>query len=332
MTTHSTGYQPLALVYGVYAILFAVGLGVPGAWQPVAFVTFYVAMGQAFNIFLGLTGYVDFGYVAFLAVGSYGMAVAVASLAATGLGLGVLGVGLVLGMVMAALLSVAVGAIALRLRGAYFAIATIGVNEGFRYFIEGTKLWGGSEGIIISRPMRLAFGTELANRLATFWADVLVFVLAAAAALITFAYMRSRVGYALMALREDEDAAKVIGVNVTRYKILAFITSASLAGFIGAAAWALKTTYVFPDDVFNITYTVEAIVIVLLGGTGTLIGPVIGGLVYGTFKYWLAVLLPGLQLLILAPLIILIVVAVPGGLTGVIKERVRGGTAARFVL
>lgn len=319
-------------MYGPYLALFLVGTLVPGMWQPIAFIMFYVALGQAFNIFLGMTGYVDFGYVAFLALGSYGMAIGVSSLYERGLGIALVAAGLALGTVMAGLLSLLVGAIALRLRGAYFAIATIGVNEGFRYLVEGARLWGGSEGVIISKPMRVAFGTDLANRLATFWSDVLLFVLAAVAALITLLYMRSRVGYALIALREDEDAATVMGVNVTKYKIIAFITSASLAGFLGAAAWCLKTTYVFPEDVFNITYTVEAIAIVILGGTGTLVGPVLGGLIYGIFKYWLAVLLPGFQLLVLAPLIILVIVAFPGGIAGVIKRQIRGTVLDRFIV
>lgn len=126
----------------IYAILLTVGLTVPGMWQPVAFLMFYVALGQAFNIFLGLTGYVDFGYVAFLALGSYGMAIAMDSLYQTGLGVAILPIGLLLAALMSIMLSLAVGAVALRLRGAYFAIATIGVNEGFRYLIEGARLWG----------------------------------------------------------------------------------------------------------------------------------------------------------------------------------------------
>jgi len=68
---------------------------------------------------------------------------------------------------------------------------------------------------------------------------------------------------------------------VTKYKIIAFITSACFAGLLGAASWALKTPYVFPPEVFEIHYTIEAIIIVLLGGSGTLLGPVVGGLIYG---------------------------------------------------
>ncbi len=165
---------------------------------------------------------------------------------------------------------------ALRLRGAYFAIATIGVNEGFRFFIEGARIWNGSEGLIFTAQLNQILGRETASSLMTFWADIMVLIIAVSAAFITLYYIRSKIGYALTALREDEDAAKVMGINVTKYKIIAFITSACFAGLLGAASWALKTPYVFPPEVFEIHYTIEAIIIVLLGGSGTLLGPVVG--------------------------------------------------------
>lgn len=317
-------YYPLIPVLVLYAVLFLIGSQVQGMWQPMALLVFYAALGQAFNIFLGMTGYVDFGYVAFLAMGSYGMALTMTSLSqAHWPGALLVLAGLLLAVLMAVLLSLPVGAIALRLRGAYFAIATIGVNEGFRYLLEGTGLWGGSEGIIISRQLREAFGDDGANYLSTFWADTLVYLIAALAAFVTVGYMHSKIGYALTALREDEDAAKVMGVHTTKYKIIAFVTSAGFAGLIGATAWTLKMTYVFPTDVFAVHYTIEAIVIVLLGGTGTLLGPLAGGMIYAALKYWLSITFPGLQLLILAPIIIVIIVAFPQGLIGVLKGRVR---------
>ncbi|MFX1494945.1 MAG: branched-chain amino acid ABC transporter permease [Promethearchaeota archaeon] len=326
-------YYPLIPVYAAYLILFLIGKNVPGMWQLMAMLAFYCAIGQAFNIFLGMTGYVDFGYVAFMGVGTYGMALSIVHLyQVEWLGLGVIVIGLILAVVMASLLSIAVGAVALRLRGAYFAIATIGVNEGFRYLIEGVKIWGGSEGIIFSGQLTQAFGRETASVLSTVWADIVIFFIAGIAALITIYYMRGKIGYALTALREDEDAAKVMGIHVTKYKIIAFITSASLAGLIGAMAWALKLTYVFPPEVFEIHYTVECIIIVLLGGAGTLLGPVVGGLIYGLSKYWLTVVLPGFQLLIFAPIIIVIIVAFPEGVIGVLKRRVRGSVLEKFII
>ncbi len=328
----SQKYLPFIPVLAAYLILFAVGETVTGIWQLIAMLAFYCALGQAFNLFLGMTGYVDFGYVAFLGVGTYGMAITISKLYSYDLGFGLIVIGFGLAVLMSVLLSIAVGAVALRLRGAYFAIATIGVNEGFRYLIEGAKLWNGSEGIIFSGPLRMAFGRKTATLLSTFAADVFVFIVAILAALVTLIYMRGKIGYALTALREDEDAAKVMGINVTKYKIIAFITSAAFAGLLGASAWALKLTYVYPPDVFEITYTVEAIIIVLLGGAGTLLGPIVGGLIYGLSKYLLAIILPGFQLLIFAPIIIFIIVTFPEGMVGFLKTKIKGTSLEKYVL
>ncbi|MGE5302007.1 MAG: branched-chain amino acid ABC transporter permease [Alphaproteobacteria bacterium] len=326
-------FFPLIPVYLIYGSLFLFGNYTKGMWQAVALCAFYAALGQAFNVFLGMTGYVDFGYVAFMALGAYGMALTISNLYSVAwLADWLVPIGLVAAAVFSGALSIAVGAIALRLRGAYFAIATVGVNEGFRFLLEGIKLWGGSEGIVISSNLRDAFGSEGASQVSTFWADVFVFLIAALAAFLTLQYMHSRIGYALAALRADEDAAKVIGVNTTKYKIIAFITSSALGGLVGATAWTLKLTYVFPAEAFAIHYTVEAIVIVILGGAGTLMGPVAGGILYAALKYGLGITFPGLQLLILAPIIIAIIVIVPEGLIGVLKSKVRGTTLEKFIV
>ena len=326
-------YYPLIPVYIIYGLLFLVGRYVPGMWQLVAMLLFYCALGQAFNIFMGMTGYVDFGYVAFMGVGTYGMALAISRLAEyEGLGAGIIVIGFLLALVMSTLLSLAVGAVALRLRGAYFAIATIGVNEGFRFLIEGARIWNGSEGIIFMAQLNRIMGRKAASALSTFWADVIVLIIAALAAWVTLYYIRSKIGYALTALREDEDAAKVMGIFVTKYKIIAFVTSACFAGLVGATSWALKTPYVFPPEVFEIHYTIEAIIIVLLGGAGTLLGPVVGGLIYGISKYYLSIIIPGFQLLIFAPIIIVIIVMFPEGVIGVLKKRAKGTALIRYII
>ncbi len=325
-------YLPAIPVLLAYGCLLGYGLIYPGEWQLVAQLAFYCALGQAFNLFMGMTGYVDFGYVAFLGVGTYGMATSIYYLSDKGLGMGVLVIGLLLAIVYSTLLSLAVGAVALRLRGAYFAIATIGVNEGFRFLIEGARIWGGADGLIFMRHLRQSVGKEVAIALSTFWADIMLFGVAILSAILTLVYMRNKVGYALTALREDEDAAKVMGINVTKYKIIAFITSAVMAGLVGATAWALKLTYVYPEDVFEIHYTIEAIIIVLLGGAGTLLGPIVGGLIYGVSKYYLAVTMPGFQLLIFAPIIIVIIVNFPDGIVGMLKKRVAGTRFEKYII
>jgi len=325
-------YQPFYPVLTAYLILFLVGVFVPGMWQMVSLLAFYCALGQSWNIFMGMTGYVDFGYVTFIALGAYGMALGISNFnQVEGIGLWIVLLGLVLALILAAMLATLSALIALRLRGAYFAIACIGINEGLRHFIEGAKLWGGSEGLIYYGGLVNAVGRGTSNQLTSFWADAAVFAIAALAAFLNIHYMRSRIGYALTAVREDEDAAKVMGVHTTRYKAIAFMTSGLLGASVGAAAWGLKLGYVYPGDVFVIHYTIECIVVVLLGGAGTLLGPVVGGLVYGLSKYWLAVVMPGFQLLVFAPIIIIIIVAFPEGIVGLLKRRLHGTKWGKFI-
>jgi branched-chain amino acid transport system permease protein len=325
-------YYPLIPVYAAYLILFLVGFTIPGMWQMVALLAFYCALGQSWNIFMGMTGYVDFGYVTFIALGTYGMALGITAFDQTGLGIGIIFIGLLLGLFLASLSALLEAGIALRLRGAYFAIACIGINEGLRHLIEGARIWGGSEGMIFWRELKGALGRETAIQLTTLWADIAVFIIAAIAAFMNVLYMRSKIGYALTAVREDEDAAKVMGINTTKYKTIAFVTSGLLGASVGGMAWGLKLTHVFPSDVFVIHYTVECIVVVMLGGAGTLLGPVVGGLIYGLSKYWLAVILPGFQLLIFAPVIIGIIVAFPEGIIGVLKQKIKGTALEKYIV
>ncbi len=188
-------YTPLLPVLAAYAALLAIGLASPGNWQLVAQIAFYCALAGAFNIFMGMTGYVDFGYVAFVGVGTYGMAVAVYYFPQTGMFVMLLGI--VFSLLVATLLALAVGAVALRLRGAYFAIATVGVSEGLRDSIEGAKLFRGSQGVLYFQQMNDALTPTGAVAVQTFWADVMVFALAVSAAVITLWMLRSRIGYAL---------------------------------------------------------------------------------------------------------------------------------------
>lgn len=320
----------------VYFLLFVVWFLLPAYSQLVIYIAFYIALGQAFNIFLGFTNYVCFGYVAFMAMGMYGMALTVKWLNASAAGTSLSFLGLVFGgyglsIIMSVVLAVAVGIIALRLREAYFAIATIGLSQGFRFLIEGSGIWGGSGGLIISRDIITLFGYSGLTLVSTVVADVLVLTTGMISLTVTYLITHSRLGYALQAVKEDEDVAKVFGVNATKYKLIAFTVSAALAGMLGAAK-LLKDQAVFPPEAFSISYTVEAIIIVLLGGRGTLIGPIIGGIVYGSLKYYLTALLPGLQLLILAPVLIAIVLAFPAGIVGWLKKRFKGALIDRIFI
>ncbi|MEZ0393464.1 MAG: branched-chain amino acid ABC transporter permease [Desulfurococcaceae archaeon] len=295
----------------------------PASSQLVFLLAFYVALGSAFNLFTGLSGYVCFGYSAFVAMGSYGMALAFRALGGSGWTPSVplvVAEGLAYGVALAALLAIVVGGVALRLREVYFAIATLGLSRAIRFFIEGTGIWGGSEGILLTRHIIDSYGYGLLPALSIDLPDYMTLALAAITAVISYVTIRSRMGYALFAIREDEDVAAVMGVNTTLYKVLAFVLSATLAGLLGSAK-VLKDQAVYPADAFALIYTIEAIIVTLIGGSGTLLGPVLGGILYGALKYFLTTSFPGLQLLILAPLMIVIVVSFPYGILGWLRRR-----------
>jgi branched-chain amino acid transport system permease protein len=308
-----------AIILGLRILVEVVGPLGPITGQLLTLLAFYIALGQAFNIFLGMTGYVDFGYVAFMALGMYGMASGVVRAYEAGLP-GYYGIvfGLIQTITLTSLLALIVGGIALRLRGAYFAIATISVNEGLRYLVEGLDIWEGSRGLIVSGPLIRLFGSEGFSLLATIISDIMVFSVALLALVISIVFLNTRIGYALKAIREDEDAARVMGVNTTMYKVLAFTTSGILGGLLGAA-WSFKVASIYPPDAFNILYTIEAIILVMLGGAGTLAGPIVSGILYGSLKYFLAGVLPGFQLLVFAPILVAVIVVAPEGIVGALR-------------
>lgn len=328
----------------LYALLLAVYFVLPGKSQLAATLLFYALLGQAFNIFMGMTGYVDFGYVAFLAVGAYAFAYTAIVLSGSGsAGWAFIPLGLVMAAAAAMALASLVGAIALRLRGAYFAIATIGVNEGLRYLVEGMNLLGGSIGLYVVKNYKALVGDEGYQLASTLLADLLMFGLAALTVLATALILTSRMGFALQAIREDEDAARALGVNVTKYKVMAFITSGAIGGMLGALNWALKGGVIEPQHVFFINYTVEAIVIVMLGGAGSLLGPIIGAFLYYGLNYaanvyvtpvleGIGVKATGLHLIILAPVLMAVIAMAPNGVVGLLRGRVGSPRLRRFLV
>jgi len=324
-------HYPLILLVSVSASLLIARLTLTQLSQVIYLTLFYIALGEAFNVFTGLTLYVCFGYVAFVALGMYGFGTTFKYLITYSNA--TITYALLLSFVIAVfytlILALAIGFIGLRLRGAYFAIATVGLSIALKNFIEGTGIWGGSSGLILPGSIIGHYGHDTYVFLSTELADYMLFIVYVISIVATLIIIRSRLGYGLLALKEDEDVANTLGVNTVKYKIIAFIISAALAGMIGAANM-LKQMVIYPPQAFDITYTIEAIVIVMLGGLGTVSGPIIGGLIYGVLKYVFTVSFPGLQLLVLAPVLIVISIFFPYGLVGWIKRRFRGSILDRI--
>lgn len=278
-----------------------------------------VGMAVSLNIILGYTGYVSFGHVVFYGLGGYFGMYLIGTWNAS-LPLAVLG-----GGAAAALLAFLLGKAILRLRGAYFALATIGVNEAVRAFVANFEPFGGPTGIELQFSVYKPYGGAAQALWLTYYAVVGISVFA-----VVFSYFikTSKFGLGLMTIREDEDAAEVVGIVTPSAKTLAFVFSAFLPGMLGVLFF-FKNGNVEPGDAFRLHFSIESLVMIMLGGQGTLLGPVIGALGYQRLRGALLTSdvmigsfpLKDFQLVIAGLLMLLIILFIPAGLVGWLRQR-----------
>ena len=292
------------LLLAVLAALPAFGLG-PNTVR-LLFVTFvWITVSIAWNILGGFGGQVSFGFAVFYGLGAYTAALSVNH-----------GINSVVSLLLAAgvavLASMLVGLPTFRLRGPYFAIATIGVSEAVRVVMTNVSMTGGASGyrIIETRPF---------HQLEHFYVALALAVVAVA---VSMQVRRSKFGLALIAIREDEEAACDLGVNPYRAKLLAHALAAALTGAAGGV-YAQYAAFIHPQGVFAFGIGVAILLMPIIGGIGTIWGPVIGGVVYGLIHEELIASFPQLHLLIYGSLLILIVLFEPAGIVGLLDKMFR---------
>jgi branched-chain amino acid transport system permease protein len=252
-------------------------------------------LAQAWNIIGGYTGYASFGNSVFYGLGTYGTAIAMVQFHWP------FAAGLALGAVLATLCAVLLGLPILRLRGHYFAIATLGLSAAMGAIFSNLEIAGSNVGLIL----------PLTRNDAMFYEAALALLVATTATVAVVA--RSRFGMGLIAIREAEDAAAVMGVNTTLYKIAALVLSAFFTALAGGihAYWI---TFVDPDSAFDLTLNVRMVIMTMFGGPGTVAGPLIGAFILSIISDVLASSLSTAAMLLFGIVIILAVVFMPGGL------------------
>ena len=260
------------------------------------------ALAESWNIIGGFTGYASFGNVAFFGIGAY----------TTGVLLTVLEWPFALALPAAGLTAMAFAALVgipiLRLKGHYFAIATLGVAETMREIVYNLKITGGGTGLTmpITRSALPFFYLML---------GILV-----AATVVNWWLSASRFGFGLVAIREDEDAAMAMGINAPLYKTAAFALSGAFAGLVGGV-FAYWITFIDPEGVFKVIITIQMIIMAVFGGMGTVVGPLLGALLLASVSELLSTQLVSLAELFNGIVVILVVLFMPKGLADVIRRR-----------
>ncbi len=261
----------------------------------------YGAMATAWNLLGGFAGQVSFGHAAFMGIGAYTTAIC------SGLGVS-LWLAVPAGALLAGVFSLVIGIPAFRLRGPYFSIATIGIGEATRLIaLNWTSLTGGASGLTLSVAPPIV---------AQYFAALLLCVVCVALA----AWIKtSRFGYALAAVRQDPDAAETLGVATTVAKTQALFISACLLGVAGSI-YALHYLFISPDSVFGFNTSIGFVIMPIIGGLGTVMGPLIGAVVYTYIREQLSATFANLDLLTFGVLLIAIVVFEPRGILGIVDR------------
>jgi branched-chain amino acid transport system permease protein len=265
----------------------------------------WIALAGSWNIISGLTGYVSFGHVAFFGAGAYAGAILVAD-AGWPWPLAALAGGLA-----ATLLALLIGFPCLRLKGPYFAIAMLGLNEVLRALVsyfEGVT--GGGNGL------------SLPTQDATVPVYYVMGLLAVTVTAMSWLILTSRFGLRLMTIREDEVAAEAMGIDTFHHKLLAFLLSAAGPGVAGALT-ARDHGYIEPISVFPLAITVTMIVMALFGGKGTVFGPVLGAVVLFVAQEMVWAHYPYVHPLLFGAIIIAVVLLMPRGVLGLLQQRYR---------
>jgi branched-chain amino acid transport system permease protein len=277
----------------------------------------YVVLATAWNILGGYCGYVNFGTAAFFALGAYS-SVAIHKFSPMPIPVVVAAGGIVSGIV-----GFAMGYLTLRLRGAFFSIATLALAVVVQTLITNWNYVGGARGAYIMRPAQ-------APLLGNYIQYLFLVMLALAITAITAARAieRSQLGQGFATIRDDEIAAEACGVPTLRLKLIATTLSGALMGMAGAPL-PYYVGYLDPGSGFNLAYAVNSIAMPLVGGTTTWIGPLIGALLLGTIQQIATVSISSaVNLLIVGVLLVAFVIIAPNGIVGLLEARLRRGHAS----
>jgi branched-chain amino acid transport system permease protein len=293
----------------------------------------YIVLATAWNILGGYTGYTNFGTGAFFALGAYSTVIVhkLPELLHDALNLAILAVPMPLMMLVGGVISGAVGLgtgyLTLRLRGVFFAIATLAMAIVVQTLIVNWDYVGGSRGIYIIRPVNAPLGGGYIQYLYS-----LMMMLAVISVGIARSIERSRLGLGFAAIRDDEQAAEAGGVPTLRLKLISTTLSGALMGMAGAPL-PYYVTYLDPTSSFNLAYAVNAVAMPVIGGMTSWVGPVIGAILLGTIQQLATVTISSaLNLLIVGLLLILFVIIAPNGIVGLVRARRRARAIAIEVL
>lgn len=262
-----------------------------------------LALSQMWNLLAGYSGLISLGQQGFIGLGGYTLAVFSIYYGFP------IWLSILIGGIISVLFALLISAPIFRMRGVYFAIGTWTVAETLRIIFSNWKYVGYGMGLFVKPAYSLSFNTIYYTALGVGIASVvLVYVL-----------LRSKLGLGLMAIRDEETASETLGVDIFRCKLKCFLISAGVTGAVSGVLY-LHNIFIQPYSAFGIDWTVRLVFITIIGGIGTIEGPIIGSFLYVFLHQWLSEY-PSVSLLILGSIAIGVILIAPKGIMGTLQER-----------
>ena len=293
----------LAIIIILLFVLGLTGVFSSNAMRIMLNIALFAALGSMWNLMSGFTGMTSLGQQAFIGLAGYTLCVVTSTFKLS------FWVGLALGGIFSAVLALIMSFILFRMRGMYFAIATWVIAEALRTFFTSWKFVKEGAGMTVkAKPYPTS-------------AEIYIIALAVAvvAILVVYFLLRTKTGLGLNAMRDDADAASSVGVNIFRSKLLCFVISGFFTGLVGAIFFLNKGS-IYPSGGFGIDWTVAVVFIVIIGGVGTIEGPILGAVIYVALSEYLSQY-PGFSMIILGAIAIVVIIVMPFGIMGTLERR-----------
>ena len=296
----------------------------PGRLNVAILVLMMAQAGVAWNILGGYAGQVSLGHAAFYGIGAYTSTVLLMSFGLSPW------LGMLAGGCLAAVFAIGIGFACFRLRGHYFAMATIAVAEILQIVVTNTEVLGGAVGFNLPMKEHGVWGFVFNHSKLPYY--YIALALLALTLAVSWLIRRSYLGYYFRAIRDEPDAARSVGIDIRRYKLVAIAASSFLTA-LGGSFYAQKELYIDPGSTLSTSISIKIALVAILGGVSTLSGPVLGALVLTVIEETTRTMFGGsgrgTDLIIYGGLIVIVAVFYPGGLVGAWERlRQRGGPGA----
>lgn len=290
----------IVVIVFLYLMFF---VGSSNALRLMMMMAMYCTLGQMWNLLSGYAGMTSLGQQIFIGVAGYSVAVITSTFGLP------FWLGMIIGAVISTILALGLSALLFRMSGMYFAIATWVTAEALRILFKGWEFVKMGAGMTIkASPYPKTPEIYLMS-----------ITLAVVAVFVVYFILNSKIGLGLTAMRDDADAAAGVGVNLFNTKLFCFMISAAFTGLVGGLFY-LNQGSIFPDGGFGNSWTVAAVFIVIIGGVGTMTGPIVGAIIYVLLTNVLANF-PGWSMIILGAIAIAVILFLPHGIIGTIERK-----------